>query len=59
MKCPTEGAECLKATSQIVRNNPCEYSDWRQRIQKQYQFGSDWYIGYIYGYSWVVLLCIR
>ncbi len=23
-----------KATSRIVRNHPCEYSDWRQRIQK-------------------------
>ncbi len=32
--CPSEGADRSKATSRIVRNDPCEYSDWRQRIQK-------------------------
>ncbi len=33
--CPSEGVERLKATSLIVRNYPCEYTDWHQRIQKR------------------------
>ncbi len=35
-RCSTLGAGHLKATSRIVRNHPCEYSDWRQRIQLLY-----------------------
>ncbi len=33
-RCPTLGAGHSMATSRIVRNHPCEYSDRRQRIQK-------------------------
>ncbi len=35
MKCPTEGAERSNATSWIVRNHRCKYSDWRQKIQEE------------------------
>ncbi len=34
--CPSEILDHWKATSLIIRNYPCEYSDWRQRIQKMH-----------------------